>query len=202
MDFSTSSGKLRIFTNPDLSSLGLFNINNWRIHYDKYGSGERIIEWDHSSSLSTESLTIHPDQKTLEKDLIYLQMASVWGKNSHCQRMKVGCLMVKNKSIISDGYNGSPTGFPNICEDDSMTTLPYVLHAEANAITKLAKSTQSSDQSTLYVTLSPCYECSKLIIQSGIKRVVFSELYRKPESLDFLFDAGIEIVKISNLNQI
>ena len=129
-------------------------------------------------------------------------MASVWGKNSHCQRMKVGCLMVKNKSIISDGYNGSPTGFPNICEDDTMSTLPYVLHAEANAITKLAKSTQSSDQSTLYVTLSPCYECSKLIIQAGITRVVFSELYRKPESLVFLFEAGIEIVKISNLNQI
>jgi dCMP deaminase len=129
-------------------------------------------------------------------------MSQVWGKNSHCKRMKVGCLMVKNKSIISDGYNGSPTGFPNICEDDNMVTLPYVLHAEANAITKLAKSTQSSDGSTLYVNLSPCFECSKLIIQSGIKRVVFSEVYRKPESLDFLFEAGIEVVKIANRNQI
>jgi dCMP deaminase len=202
MDFSTPAGKLKTFTDPDLLKLGLFEINNWRIHYDKYRSQERTIEWDHSLSLNTESLTIHQDQKTLRKDLIYLQMASTWGKNSHCQRMKVGCLIVKDKSIISDGYNGSPTGFPNICEDDSMTTLPYVLHAEANAITKLAKSTQSSDQSTLYVTLSPCYECSKLIIQSGIRRVVFSELYRKPESLVFLFESGIEIVKISNLNQI
>ena len=124
------------------------------------------------------------------------------GKNSHCKRMQVGCLMVKDKSIISDGYNGSPTGFPNICEDENMVTLPYVLHAEANAITKLAKSTQSSDGSTIYVTLSPCFECSKLIIQSGIKRVVFSEVYRKPESLPFLIEAGIELYKINQFDQI
>jgi dCMP deaminase len=110
--------------------------------------------------------------------------------------------MVKDKSIISDGYNGSPTGFPNICEDENMVTLPYVLHAEANAITKLAKSTQSSDGSTIYVTLSPCFECSKLIIQSGIKRVVFSEVYRKPESLLFLIEAGIELYKINQFDQI
>ena len=112
--------------------------------------------------------------------------------------MKVGCLIVKDKSIISDGYNGSPTGFPNICENGDNITRPYVLHAEANAITKLAKGTQSSEGSSLYVTLSPCYECSKLIIQSGIKRVIFSEVYRKPESLSFLVEANIEIVKFSN----
>lgn len=135
---------------------------------------------------------------TNKKDSIYLEMASVWSKNSHCNRMKVGCLIVKDKSIISDGYNGSPTGFPNICENAENITLPYVLHAEANAITKLAKGTQSSEGSSLYVTLSPCYECSKLIIQSGIKRVVFSEVYRKPESLSFLVEANIEIVKFSN----
>jgi dCMP deaminase len=110
--------------------------------------------------------------------------------------MQVGSLIVKNKSIISDGYNGSPTGFPNECEDDDNVTLNHVLHAEANAITKLAKSTQSSDGSTLYVTVSPCFECSKLIIQSGIKRLVFKEVYRKPESIKFLFDAGIEIVRL------
>ena len=129
-------------------------------------------------------------------------MSDVWGKNSHCKRMQVGCLMVKNKSIISDGYNGSPSGFPNVCEDSDMITLPYVLHAEANAITKLAKSTQSSDGSTLYVTLSPCFECSKLIIQSGIKRVVFSQVYRNPGSIPFLVEAGVEVVRISNVKNI
>jgi dCMP deaminase len=130
-------------------------------------------------------------------DEIYLEMASVWSKNSHCKRMQVGCLIVKNKSIISDGYNGSPSGFSNICESEHNETLPYVLHAEANAITKLARGTQSSNNSTLYVTLSPCFECSKLIIQSGIKRVLFSEVYRKPESIAFLAEAGIEIIKLT-----
>jgi dCMP deaminase len=139
------------------------------------------------------------DEKTLKTDLVYLKMAEIWGTNSHCKRMQVGCLMVKNKSIISDGYNGSPSGFPNQCEDDSNTTLPYVLHAEANAITKLAKSTNSSDGSTVYITASPCFECSKLIIQSGIKRVVFKEIYRKTESLNFLYEAGIEVVRIGEL---
>ena len=124
-------------------------------------------------------------------------MSNVWAKNSYCKRMQVGCLIVKDKSIISDGYNGSPTGFPNICESEDNITLPYILHAEANAITKLAKSTQGSGGSTLYVTLSPCFECSKLIIQSGIKRVIFTEVYRKPESISFLAEAGIEILKIS-----
>jgi dCMP deaminase len=110
--------------------------------------------------------------------------------------MKVGCLMVKDKSIISNGYNGSPHGFPNICEDEDNNTLPYVLHAEANAITKLAKSTLSSDGSTIYVTVSPCYECSKLIIQSGVKRLVIKDLYRKTDSIPFLCEAGVEITRI------
>lgn len=139
------------------------------------------------------------DEKTQKTDLVYLQMAEIWGTNSHCKRMQVGCLMVKNKSIISDGYNGSPSGFPNLCEDETNTTLPYVLHAEANAITKLAKSTNSSDGSTVYITASPCFECSKLIIQSGIKRVVFKEIYRKTESLHFLYEAGIEVVRIGKI---
>jgi dCMP deaminase len=134
--------------------------------------------------------------KDKKRDLVYLEMAEVWSKNSHCTRMKVGSLIIKDKSIISDGYNGSPTGFSNVCESEENVTLPYVLHAEANAITKLAKSTQSSDGSTLYVTVSPCFECSKLIIQAGIKRLVFRDLYRKPDSLKFLHEAGIEIIRI------
>jgi dCMP deaminase len=154
-------------------------------------------EWTFKYGNSVEDLDL--DEKTLKTDLVYLKMAEIWGTNSHCKRMQVGCLMVKNKSIISDGYNGSPSGFPNQCEDESNTTLPYVLHAEANAITKLAKSTNSSDGSTVYITASPCFECSKLIIQSGIKRVVFKEIYRKTESLRFLYEAGIEVVRIGKL---
>jgi dCMP deaminase len=201
MPYNQITGHNILSKDEKFSTLDILNINNWSIFFDKE-NGSKIIQWDHSQILNLESPTIHSDKKSLKNDLIYLQMSQVWGKNSHCKRMKVGCLMVNNKSIISDGYNGSPTGFPNICEDDNTVTLPYVLHAEANAITKLAKSTQSSDGSTLYVNLSPCFECSKLIIQSGIKRVVFSEVYRKPESLDFLFEAGIEVVKIANHNQI
>jgi dCMP deaminase len=134
--------------------------------------------------------------KDIKIDPVYLAMAEIWAQNSHCRRMKVGSLIVKDKSIIADGYNGSPTGFPNECEDENFVTLSYVLHAEANAITKLAKSTQSSEGSTMYVTVSPCFECSKLIIQSGIKRVVFGKVYRKPEPLSFLLEAGLEIVKL------
>lgn len=134
---------------------------------------------------------------SFSRDLIYIEMAKVWAKNSYCERMQVGCLIVKEKSIISDGYNGTPTGFPNVCEDDYNSTLPLVLHAEANAITKLARGTQSSDGSILYVTLSPCFECSKLIIQSGIKKVVFLEVYRNPEPISFLAKAGIEIFKLT-----
>ena len=136
------------------------------------------------------------DIKQFNLDMIYLEMSQVWSRNSKCKRAQVGCIMVKNKSIISDGYNGSPTGFPNECEDEDNNTKAWVLHAEANAITKLSKSTLSSDGSTLYVTLSPCFECSKLIIQSGIRRVVFTELYRKTESIPFLLQGGIEIVKL------
>lgn len=131
------------------------------------------------------------------KDIIYMEMAKLWAKNSHCKRMQVGCLIVKDKSIISDGYNGTPTGFSNCCEDENDVTLPLVLHAEANALTKLAKGTQSSEGSTLYVTLSPCFECSKLIIQSGIKRVVFLDLYRNSDPVFFLAEAGIELNKLT-----
>lgn len=140
-----------------------------------------------------------PDKKQFNLDVVYLRMAKEWSKNSHCKRSQVGCLVVKDKTIISDGYNGTPTGFPNICENENNETLPYVLHAEANAITKLAKNTVTSQGSTMYVTLSPCYDCTKLIIQSGIKRIVFCEIYRKTDSLELLNQAGIEIVYI-NLN--
>jgi len=126
----------------------------------------------------------------------YLRMASIWAENSYCTRRKVGALIVKNKMIISDGYNGTPSGFENICEDDDNLTKPYVLHAEANAITKVAKSNNSSEEATLYVTTSPCMECSKLIIQAGIKRVVFDVKYKKTDGLDILERAGIEILNI------
>lgn len=133
-------------------------------------------------------------QETLDRR--YLRMATIWSENSYCERRKVGALIVKEKMIISDGYNGTPSGFPNVCESVEGVTLPYVLHAEANAITKVARSNNSSDGSTLYVTASPCMECSKLIIQSGIKRVVFSELYRITDGLDLLREAGVEVVHL------
>lgn len=137
---------------------------------------------------------IHPyNEKQVEYDKRYLEMAEIWAKNSYCTRRQVGALIVKGKMIISDGYNGTPSGFENICEDESNTTKPYVLHAEANAITKVAKSNNSSDGATLYVTTSPCMECSKLIIQSGIRRVVFSEKYHNQEGLRLLERANIEI---------
>lgn len=129
-------------------------------------------------------------------DRRYLRMAAIWSENSYCTRRKVGALLVKDKMIISDGYNGTPSGFPNVCEATDGYTLPYVLHAEANAITKVARSNNSSEGSTLYVSTSPCMECSKLIIQAGIKRVVFSELYRVTDGLDLLAKAGIETVHI------
>ena len=135
------------------------------------------------------------DKKEL-LDRRYLRMARIWSENSYCCRRKVGALLVKDKMIISDGYNGTPSGFPNVCEDENNQTLSYVLHAEANAITKVARSNNSSDGSTLYVTASPCIECSKLIIQAGISRVVFSELYRSDEGLQLLKRAGIETVHI------
>ncbi len=121
-------------------------------------------------------------------------MARIWGQNSYCRRRKVGALLVKDKMIISDGYNGTPSGFENICEDDAGVTKPYVLHAEANAITKVAKSNNSSNGSTLYVTASPCLECAKLIIQSGIKRVVYGEMYRIDDGIRLLQRAGVEVM--------
>ena len=134
-------------------------------------------------------------------DRRYLRMARIWSENSYCERRKVGALLVKDKMIISDGYNGTPSGFPNVCEDINNKTYPYVLHAEANAITKVAKSNNSSEGSTLYVTASPCIECSKLIIQAGIKRVVFSELYRTSEGIDLLETAGVETVYLPDTDE-
>ena len=124
----------------------------------------------------------------------YLRMARIWAENSYCTRRKVGALVVKNQMIISDGYNGTPSGFENICEDDQGVTKPYVLHAEANAITKLARSSNNSDGSTIYITASPCIECAKLIIQAGIKRVVYGEAYRLDDGIRLLKRAGIEVV--------
>ncbi len=132
-------------------------------------------------------------KKQLSFDIRYLKMAQIWAENSYCKRRKVGALLVKDKMIISDGYNGTPSGFENICEDGSEKTKAYVLHAEANAITKIAKSNNSSQDATLYVTTSPCIECSKLIIQAGIKRVVFIEKYRITEGLDLLERAEIKV---------
>ena len=134
--------------------------------------------------------------KTEKQELLdyrHLPMARVWAENSYCKRRKVGALVVKQKMIISDGYNGTPSGFENICEEENGITKPYVLHAEANAITKLARSGNNSDGSTLYVTASPCIECAKLIIQAGIKRVVYGEKYRLTEGIDLLKRANIEI---------
>ena len=123
-------------------------------------------------------------------------MAQVWAENSYCNRRKVGALIVKDKMIISDGYNGTPSGFENVCEDEDGHTKPYVLHAEANAITKVAKSNNSSNGATLYVTAAPCMECAKLIIQSGIRRVVYLESYRLSDGIELLERAGIEVVQI------
>jgi dCMP deaminase len=132
-------------------------------------------------------------KKQQEFDKRYARMALVWAENSYCTRRKVGALVVKDRMIISDGYNGTPTGFENICEDDNNTSKPYVLHAEANAITKLAKSANSSDGATMYVTASPCIECAKLIIQAGIKRVVYTEKYRLTDGIDLLERAGVTV---------
>ena len=132
--------------------------------------------------------------KQQDLDQRYLRMASIWAENSYCNRRKVGALIVKDKMIISDGYNGTPSGFENVCEDENGVTKPYVLHAEANAITKIARSGNNSDGATLYVTDSPCIECAKLIIQSGIKRVIFARQYRLTDGVDLLKRAGIEVI--------
>ena len=126
----------------------------------------------------------------------YLEMAEIWAKNSYCKRRQVGALLVKNRMIISDGYNGTPSGFENVCEDENGVTKPYVLHAEANAITKVAKSGNSSQDATLYVTASPCLECAKLIIQAGIRRVVYKDEYRLSDGIDLLRKAGVEVEKV------
>lgn len=140
------------------------------------------------------------DDKQHVLDCRYLRMARIWAENSYCTRRKVGALVVKDKMIISDGYNGTPSGFENVCEDENGVTKSYVLHAEANAITKLARSSNNSDGATLYVTASPCIECAKLIIQAGIKRVVYGEKYRLTDGIDLLKQAGVEILYL-NLNE-
>ena len=134
------------------------------------------------------------NDKQHKLDLRYLRMARIWAENSYCQRRQVGALVVKDKMIISDGYNGTPSGFENVCEDENGVTKTYVLHAEANAITKLARSSNNSDGATIYITASPCIECAKLIIQAGIKRVVYGEKYRLDDGIKLLERAGVEIV--------
>ena len=136
------------------------------------------------------------NDKQQKLDMRYLKMARVWAENSYCVRRQVGALVVKDKMIISDGYNGTPSGFENVCEDENNVTKPYVLHAEANAITKLARSNNNSDGATIYITASPCIECAKLIIQAGISRVVYGEQYRLTDGIDLLRRAGIEVVFI------
>ena len=137
------------------------------------------------------------NDKQRKLDYRYLRMARIWAENSYCQRRKVGALVVKDKMIISDGYNGTPSGFENVCEDENNVTKPYVLHAEANAITKLARSSNNSDASTLYVTAAPCIECAKLIIQAGIKRVVYGEKYRLEDGINLLKRANIEVIYLN-----
>lgn len=150
--------------------------------------------WSAMASSDPHHTPTHNDMdKQNELDSRYLRMARIWSENSYCRRRQVGALIVKDKRIISDGYNGTPSGFENVCEDDSNVTKPYVLHAEANAITKIARSNNNSDGSTLYVTDSPCVECSKLIIQAGIRRVVYARDYRLTDGIDLLRMAGIEV---------
>lgn len=140
------------------------------------------------------------NEKQHNLDIRYLRMARIWAENSYCTRRQVGALIVKDKMIISDGYNGTPSGFENVCEDEKGLTKSYVLHAEANAITKIARSSNNSNGATLYVTASPCIECAKLIIQAGIRRVIYGEPYRLSEGIDLLKRAGIEVTYI-NINE-
>ena len=141
------------------------------------------------------------EQKQETLDRRYMRMARIWAENSYCQRRQVGALIVKDKMIISDGYNGTPAGFENVCEDEHGTTNPYVLHAEANAITKIARSGNSSEGATMYVTASPCIECAKLIIQAGIRRVVYGEKYRLEDGLERLRRAHIEVGYLNTMNE-
>lgn len=149
--------------------------------------------------METKDLKENTNHKQEAIDKRYLRMARIWAENSYCERRKVGAIMVKDQMIISDGYNGTPSGFENVCEDETGHTKPYVLHAEANAITKVARSNNSSEGSTLYITASPCVECAKLVIQAGIKRVVFNELYRITDGVELLQRAGIDCVHIEEL---
>lgn len=141
------------------------------------------------------------NQKQLTIDRRYLRMARIWAENSYCRRRRVGAILVNDDMIISDGFNGTPSGFENVCEDEHGLTKPYVLHAEANAITKVARSNNTSQGSTLYVTASPCVECAKLIIQAGIVRVVYNEPYRLTDGIDLLQRAGVECILIEELNE-
>ncbi len=145
---------------------------------------------------NNQAMDENQEEKQLLLDKRYLRMARIWAENSYCKRRQVGALVVKDKRIISDGYNGTPSGFENVCEDENNVTKPYVLHAEANAITKLARSHNSSDGATIYITASPCIECSKLLIQAGIKRVVYGEHYRLEDGIALLRKAGIETIYI------
>ena len=140
---------------------------------------------------------MNKELKAAQLDQRYLRMARIWAENSYCTRRQVGALIVKDKMIISDGYNGTPSGFPNVCEGEDGLTLPYVLHAEANAITKIARSGNNSDGATLYVTDAPCIECAKLIIQAGIKRVVYGEKYRLEDGINLLKRAHIQVVYLN-----
>lgn len=143
-----------------------------------------------------ENKRTNNEEKQQELDIRYLRMAHIWAENSYCVRRKVGALIVKDKMIISDGYNGTPSGFENVCEDEQNITLPYVLHAEANAITKIARSNNNSENATLYVTDAPCIECAKLIIQAGIKRVIYNRNYRIEDGINLLKRAGITVEQI------
>ncbi|WP_424046817.1 dCMP deaminase family protein [Prevotella jejuni] len=147
----------------------------------------------HITESSSASFPLLEGRSKSAVDYRYLRMARIWAENSYCKRRQVGALVVKDKMIISDGYNGTPSGFENVCEDEEGITKPYVLHAEANAITKLARSGNNSEGSTLYVTASPCIECAKLIIQAGIRRVVYAEKYRLTDGIDLLTRAGVEV---------
>jgi dCMP deaminase len=149
------------------------------------------------TSATNTTNTTNTDERQRQFDISYLQMARIWGQNSYCKRRQVGALLVKNRIIISDGYNGTPAGFENICEDKNGATKPYVLHAEANAITKVAKSNNSSAGATLYSTMSPCVECAKLIIQAEIRRVVYAEHYHDTAGIELLCRAGVDVQQIS-----
>jgi dCMP deaminase len=153
---------------------------------------------DGNNNIITES---DKSEKLRLRDSRYMRMARIWAENSYCKRRQVGALIVKDGQIISDGYNGTPSGFENICEDDNNVTKPYVLHAEANAITKVARSSNSSENATLYVTASPCIECAKLIIQAGITRVVYGEKYRIMDGVELLERAGIDVQILEETSQ-